>query len=229
MSIKIPEIAERALEPGEVVRWVGRPARMPNLLRWFFILFYGLFAIAGLAAILEVGIPIMRGETPMFEGQPVTVKSALPSTLLFVGGLGGFWFLYKWNFGKYRFIVTDRRAFHYRPIWGGSWHWTPSKGFERDYNDPESSPISGGYFTHETVVSRSGSDDFGTIEIGPLSSSMDDAGGITVATKMLPFLDNIIYDPSNLDFHEVKNPAIAEEEINLVLREFKIDRTCQTS
>jgi hypothetical protein len=221
----LPDIAKRALEAGEIVKWIGKPARMPNLLIWFFRVVYGFLGICAVAVILDVGIPLIQGETPMYEGKPVTLKSALPSTLLFVGGFGGFWFLYKWNFGKYRYIVTDRRAFHYRPIWGASWRWVKSEGFKRNYDDPEYSPISGGYFTNETTVSKSGFEDYGIIEIGPLQSSMDDAQKISVVKKILPALDNIIYDPSNLDFHEVENPALAEKEINSILRKFKNEQT----
>ena len=219
--MNIPRAAQKALEPNETVQWVGQPARMPKLLRWFFYLFYGMFGIFAFATLIQVGVPFLKGEIPMMEGEPVTFKRAWPPTLIFVVSLGGFWFLFRWNFGKYRYVVTDRRAFHCRPIWGGSWIWSPGDGFERDYDDPESSPISGGYFTQETVVTRSGSDKCGKIEIGPLNSTMDDAKAISGIISAIPVLEDIMYDPSNLDFFEVENPKMVETEINSVLKKFK--------
>jgi hypothetical protein len=218
---EIPKAAQHALGEDEVVQWIGQPSRFPKPIIWFFRILYGFLLLFAIAAGFEYGIPLLQGKTPVMNGEPVTFKSALPPTLLFIICFGGFWFLYKWNFGKYRYIVTNKRAFHYRPIWGGSWRWKGTEGFKRNYDDPEYSPISGGYFTNETTVSIYGSDIYGTIEIGPLKSSMDDAQTIKAVKTVLPFLDNIIYDPSNLDFVEVKNPAMVEKEINSVLRKFK--------
>jgi len=50
---------------------------------------------------------------------------------------------------------------------------------------------------------------------------MDDADAISGVISVMPALEDIIYDPSNLDFVEVANPKIAEMEINSVLRKYK--------
>ncbi len=224
---EIPKAAQYALEDNEVVQWVGRPARMPKFNIWMFRIIYGFAAFMGVAAVIQIGVPLLKGEVPMIEGEAVTIRGALPPILLTIVTLGGFWYIFKKNLGKYLYIVTDRRAFHYRPVWGGSWRWVKHEGFKRNYDDPEYSPISGGYFTNETIVSSSGSDGYGTIEIGPLQSSMDDAFTISTMKAIMPVLDNIIYDPSNLDFLEVENPALAEKEINSILRKFKNEQTYQ--
>jgi len=219
----LSDMAKRALKPGEKVMWVGKPARLPRfsnfpkLVKWFLYVFFGIWGFAFLQGVV---IPLATGEPVIVNDEPANLKKDWPEFLFAIAVMGGFWFLFRWNFGKYRYVVTDRRAFHYRPIWGGSWSWTRSEGWERDYDDPESSPISGGYFTGDTIVSRSGSEKFGMIEIGPLSSTMDDARTISAIKSVIPALDNIIYDPCNLDFAEVKNPQQAETEIRAILRMF---------
>lgn len=223
-SLDLPDIARRALEPGEKVIWIGKPARFPRLsnlpkmVRWFVYVFFGIWAFAFM---LGVVIPLAMGEPVMVNNEPLNFKKDGPIILFSMAVIGSFWLLFRWNYGKYRYIVTDRRAFHYRPIWGGSWSWTRNEGWARDYNDPETSPISGGYFTRDTSVSRSGSATYGMIEIGPLSSTMDDARTISVIKSAVPALDNLIYDPSNLDFAEVKNPKQAEIEIGAALKVFR--------
>lgn len=226
--IEIPKAAQHSLEDNEIVHWVGKPARMPKFNIWMFRIIYGFAAFMGVAAVIQIGVPLLKGEVPMIEGEAVTIRRALPPTLLIIVTLGGFFYIFKNNLSKYLYIVTDRRAFHYRPVWGGSWRWVKHEGFKRNYDDPEYSPISGGYFTNETIVSSSGSDGYGTIEIGPLKSLMDDAQTISTIKAIMPVLDNIIYDPSNLDFLEVENPALAEKEINSVLRKFKNEQTHQS-
>lgn len=41
--------------------------------------------------------------------------------------------------------------------------------------------------------------------------------------------NNVIYDPSNLDFCEVENPAAAEKTISAVLKEFKMNKLVDKS
>lgn len=118
-------------------------------------------------------------------------------------------------------MVTNFRAFIYRPTWGVSYKFGFSTGFKlkRDYTDPETSPISGGFFTTKTYVEISGSGKYGTLKILNLYSHMHGAGTIDTIKTIFPSLDGIIYDPANLIFAEVKDTKIAEIKITSVIKE----------
>ncbi len=199
----IPKSVLKALLPNERVEWIGQPARIPKIAKWFFIIFYVMISLGVISEVLKGVTALSEGGVFLLEGAPVSPLKALGYLLLLLF-VYSFYFIWRATFNRSRYIVTNMRAFNYRVIWGGSWSWTPSKDFERNYNDSEKSPISGGFLTPETTVSRSGPEEFGKIEIGPLKSSMDDARTISVIKSILPVLDNIIYDPSNLDFVQVR-------------------------
>lgn len=215
----IPRVVTKALLPEEHVEWVGKAAHIPKFAKGFFILFYGVMSVVIILTLFEALAELSNGGPFVIEGEPVTGLRAIGYIVLLIF-LYGFYFLWRNSFRKHRYVVTNIRAFHYRPIWGGSWSWT-REGVERDYTDPETSPISGGFFTANTIVSRSGAEGFGTIELGPLTSKMQDAANISRLKSAVPILNNIIYDPSNLDFYAVANPKMAEMEIRTILKKFK--------
>ena len=216
---KLREKLAPMLVEHETIEWIGRPARLPRLyVRVFRVIGAIAAVILTLALVFEVLLPLHRGEIIMMEGEPLTLKRALPPTLITVISVGGFAYLWMRQSKSVRYIVTNMRALIYMPVWGASFSFNfKKKKLERNYTDPEYSPISGGYFTADTTVSQTGPDTYGYLNISNLRSDMDDAKAISVVKKVLPFLDGVIYDPANLIFTEIQHAEMARLHIQSII------------
>ncbi len=199
----------------ETIEWIGRPARLPRL---YIRIFQIVATIAAIIVFFAFILPLLRGETIIMEGVPLTFEKAWPPTLLTVATLGGFAYLWMRQFRSVRYIVTNMRALIYMPVWGIRITYNFKKRkWERDYTDSEYSPITGGYFTAGTQVTRTGSQRYGTLTISNKRSYMDDAGTIRFIKRIFPFLDGIIFDPANLQFSEIARPKVAQKHIEGIL------------
>lgn len=216
MTLEVPKLAQRAMHKDENVLWMGRPEGVSKRVTYIYWGFVGVFG--GLISMKFI-MSLLTGEPMMMDGEPVTFKNAWPPTLLTVVCVGGFWYLWTRQTKSVRYMVTNQRALIYYPKWGASFRFNFKEGWRRDYTDPESSLISGGYFTPETRVECEDHENLGKLTIGNLHSEMDDAGSIALIKGVIPALDGIIYDPANLQFTRLKNPQDAKAQIKSILKD----------
>ena len=211
-----------ALHDGETIEWVGRPARIPRFMLILFLAIISIFFLIGISMFFT----LLRGDPILHDGKAVTWASALPPTLIILACILGFPYLLVRQHRSVRYILTNQRALIYFPKWGGSWSYTFKDGWTRDYTDPESSPISGGYITPDTHVIVTKTGQFGDLRVHNLNSNMTDAKSIGFIKRVVPeIIGDLIYDPSNLLFYGLEDPKKAEQDISMILEKFQINQS----
>jgi len=167
-------------------------------------------------------LPIILGNPVILNDEPVTNKQALITALFIVLLLSGFAWLWRRQYRSVRYVITSMRALIYMPVWGASWSYDfKTRKWGRDYSDSEYSPITRGYFTAETKVTRTGSQRYGTLTISNKRSVASDAGTIRLIKRIFPFLDGVIFDPANLQFTEIEHPEMAQKYIEGILDKYR--------
>ena len=224
VNMKAPKSVQKALETDEQIMWIGKAHHLEVRLKAVALLFWTIILSFTVLFFKEMAIPFWQGESPLYEGKPVT------SSLIWLFGLMLCFFYAFLLFAhrmqsKIRYIVTDRRAFIYIPTLGVSFYYDfKAKNWKRDYTDDSgeypTGPIAkGGYFTPSTTIERIPTGKYGSIIINKLEKNKHVTQEAVSLKSRFSFLQDFPVQNSqvNLTFELIENSEAAELEIKSIL------------